>query len=136
MKTVRIHFLGDVLICRHPEIVLPWQRDVTNSPLYYRIVIGLTSCNQVSKKNYRKRCLSEQDTYFNPNNVRRISSNIAPLMNLIISFSTLFNKYLRWPRETAEHEMPKRTPTGEEKTWQEPVKFTMSTLVISRSKPV
>ena len=29
-------------------------------------------------------CLSEQDTYFNPNNVRRISSKIALLMNLII----------------------------------------------------
>ena len=51
---MRIHFLGDVLICRHPEIVLPWQRDVTNSPLYYRIVIGLTSCNQVVKKTIEK----------------------------------------------------------------------------------
>ena len=48
-ETVRIHFLGDVLICRHPDILLPWQRDVTTSPLYYRNVIGLTACNQVKK---------------------------------------------------------------------------------------
>ena len=79
-------------------------------------------------------CLSEQDTYFNPNNEGRISSKIALLMNL--SFSTLFNKYLRWPRETAEHEMPKRTPTGEEKTWQEPVKFTHVDVGNTHSKPV
>ena len=36
-ETVRIHFLSDVLICCHPEILLPWQRDVTTSPLYYLI---------------------------------------------------------------------------------------------------
>ena len=83
-ETVRIHFFGDVLICRHPEILLPWQRDVTNSPLYYRIVIGLTARYQVVKKNYSKMGLSEQDTYLNPNNVRTISSKIALLMNLII----------------------------------------------------
>ena len=53
-ETVRIHFLGNVWICRHPEILLPWQRDVTNSPLYYRIVIGLTACNQVVKKTIAK----------------------------------------------------------------------------------
>ena len=29
-------------------------------------------------------CLSEQDTYFNPNNEGKISSKIALLMNLII----------------------------------------------------
>ena len=34
-ETVRIHFLSDVLICCHPEILLPWQRDVTTSPLYW-----------------------------------------------------------------------------------------------------
>ena len=34
-ETVQIHFLSNVLICCHPEILLPWQRDVTNSPLYY-----------------------------------------------------------------------------------------------------
>ena len=29
-ETVRIiDFLGDVLICRHLEILLPWRRDVT-----------------------------------------------------------------------------------------------------------
>ena len=32
--TVRVHFLSDVLVCCHPEILLPWQRDVTTSPLY------------------------------------------------------------------------------------------------------
>ena len=34
-ETVLIHFLIDVLVCCHPEILLPWQRDVTTSPLYY-----------------------------------------------------------------------------------------------------
>ena len=34
VETVRIHFLSDVLICCHPKILLPWQRDVTTSPLY------------------------------------------------------------------------------------------------------
>lgn len=48
----------------------------------------------------------------------------------------MFNKYLRWPRETAEHEMPKRTPTGEEKTWQEPVKFIHVDVGNTQSKPV
>ena len=33
-ETVQIHFLSDVLICCHPEILLPWQRDVTTSPLH------------------------------------------------------------------------------------------------------
>ena len=33
----RIHFLSDVLICCHPEILLPWQRDVTTNPLYQSI---------------------------------------------------------------------------------------------------
>ena len=32
-ETVRIHFLSDILICFHPEILLPWQRDGTTSPL-------------------------------------------------------------------------------------------------------
>ena len=36
-ETVQIHFLRDVLIFCHPEILLPWQRDVTTSPLYYII---------------------------------------------------------------------------------------------------
>ena len=30
-ETVRIHFLSDVLICCHPEILLAWQLDVTTS---------------------------------------------------------------------------------------------------------
>ena len=30
-ETVQIHFLSDVLAFRHPEILLPWQRDVTTS---------------------------------------------------------------------------------------------------------
>ena len=28
-EIVLIHFLSDVLFCCHPEILLPWQRDVT-----------------------------------------------------------------------------------------------------------
>ena len=38
-ETVRIHFLSDVLICCHPEILLPRQRDVTTS-LYLRHSLG------------------------------------------------------------------------------------------------
>ena len=34
----RIHFLSDVLICCHPEILLPWQRDMTTNPLYLTII--------------------------------------------------------------------------------------------------
>ena len=34
IETVRIHFLSEVLDCCHPEILLPWQHDVTTSPLY------------------------------------------------------------------------------------------------------
>ena len=34
-EAVLIHFLSDVLVCGHPEILLPLQRDVTTSPLYY-----------------------------------------------------------------------------------------------------
>ena len=32
-ETVRIHFWSGVLICCHPEILLPWQRDGTTFPL-------------------------------------------------------------------------------------------------------
>ena len=32
-ETARIHFLSDVLVCCHPKILLPWQRDVTTSLL-------------------------------------------------------------------------------------------------------
>ena len=38
-ETVRIHFIlikETLSICCHPEILLPWQRDVTNAPLYHR----------------------------------------------------------------------------------------------------
>ena len=30
-ETVRIHFLSDILVCCHPKILRPWQRDVTTS---------------------------------------------------------------------------------------------------------
>ena len=33
-KTVRIYFLSEFSVCFHPKILLPWQRDVTTSPLY------------------------------------------------------------------------------------------------------
>ena len=26
------------LVCFHPKILLPWQRDVTTSPLYYKLI--------------------------------------------------------------------------------------------------
>ena len=31
--TVRIYFLSEFSVCCHPKILLPWQRDVTTSPL-------------------------------------------------------------------------------------------------------
>ena len=34
-ETVRIHFLSDVSSCCHSENLLPWQRDVTTSPLLF-----------------------------------------------------------------------------------------------------
>ena len=33
-ETVRIYFLSEFSVCCHPKILLPWQRDVTTSPLY------------------------------------------------------------------------------------------------------
>ena len=35
-ETVRIPLLSDVLVCCHRQILPPWQRDVTTSPLYWR----------------------------------------------------------------------------------------------------
>ena len=46
-ETVRIHFLSAVSVCGHPEILLPWQRDVTNFPLHY--CKGLVKTNKVMK---------------------------------------------------------------------------------------
>ena len=37
-ETVQIHILGDVLVGCHPEMLLPWQRDVTTSPLYRHLL--------------------------------------------------------------------------------------------------
>ena len=37
-ETVQIHILSDVLAGCHPEMLLPWQRDVTTSPLYRHLV--------------------------------------------------------------------------------------------------
>ena len=37
-ETVRLHFLSEVLICCHPEILLPWQRDVQ---FLFSIKLGL-----------------------------------------------------------------------------------------------
>ena len=34
VETVRIHFYSEFSVCCHPEILLPWKRDVTTSPLY------------------------------------------------------------------------------------------------------
>ena len=36
---MRIHFLSEFSVCCHPEILLPWQRVVTTSPLYCAVVI-------------------------------------------------------------------------------------------------
>ena len=33
-ETVRIYFLSEFSVFCHPNILLPWQRDVTTSPLY------------------------------------------------------------------------------------------------------
>ena len=33
-ETVRTYFLSEFSVCRHPKILLPWQSDVTISPLY------------------------------------------------------------------------------------------------------
>ena len=34
-EKVRIHFLSEFSVCCHPEILLPWERDATTSPLYW-----------------------------------------------------------------------------------------------------
>ena len=34
-ETVRIYFLREFSVCCHPKLLLPWQRDLTTSPLYY-----------------------------------------------------------------------------------------------------
>ena len=33
-EVVQIYFLYDILVCCHPKFLLPWQCDVTTSPLY------------------------------------------------------------------------------------------------------
>ena len=43
-EKVRIHFLSDVLVCFHPEILLPLQRDVTTSLYMIKVLqVFLTS---------------------------------------------------------------------------------------------
>ena len=39
-ETVRIYFLSEFSVCSHPKILLPWQRDVTTSPLYSVPMLG------------------------------------------------------------------------------------------------
>ena len=39
-EMVRIYFLSDVLICCHPDILLPWQSGVTTSSVYSSIIIN------------------------------------------------------------------------------------------------
>ena len=34
-ETLQIQFLSEFSVCCDPEILLPWQRDVTSSPLHY-----------------------------------------------------------------------------------------------------
>ena len=34
-ETVLIYFSSDILVCCHPEMLLPWQRNVMTSPLYW-----------------------------------------------------------------------------------------------------
>ena len=34
LETVRIYFLSEFSVCSKKKILLPWQRDVTTSPLY------------------------------------------------------------------------------------------------------
>ena len=36
--TVRIYFLSEFSVCCHRNILLPWERDVTTSPLYCKSV--------------------------------------------------------------------------------------------------
>ena len=45
-ETVRIYFLRDVLICCHPEILLPWQRDATTFFSIMRL------CSPLNLRNY------------------------------------------------------------------------------------
>ena len=37
-ETVRIHILSEVLVCCHPEMLLPWQRDVTTPHVYRHLL--------------------------------------------------------------------------------------------------
>ena len=36
-ETVRIYFFGEFSVCWNPKILLPWQRDVTTSPLHFKL---------------------------------------------------------------------------------------------------
>ena len=50
-ETVRIHFLSDVMVCRHLNILLPWQCEVMTSALYSFVLLptGLVG-NNIKKK--------------------------------------------------------------------------------------
>ena len=37
-ETVQIHILSDLLLGCHPEMLLPWQRDVTTPPVYRHLL--------------------------------------------------------------------------------------------------
>ena len=34
-EAVRIHYLSEITVCCHPEMLLPWQRDVATTTLCY-----------------------------------------------------------------------------------------------------
>ena len=36
-EIVRIYFLNEFSVCCHPKILLPWQHDVTTSPLHFKL---------------------------------------------------------------------------------------------------
>ena len=57
--TVRIYFLSEFAVCCHRNILLPWQRDVTTSPLYCTSVT-LTSFarHNIGKKKCSSSCCS------------------------------------------------------------------------------
>ena len=52
-ETVRIHFLSEFTVCCHPEILLPWQRDVTTNS-------DFTKSSQIPKSKF----LSNWETCF------------------------------------------------------------------------
>ena len=51
----RIHFISEFSVCFDPEILLPWERDVTTSSLYWELSLAVKKPSKASTELEPKR---------------------------------------------------------------------------------